>query len=600
MADLKGTNVAAPIVPFTTDDKYATHDAEYGKGGYRSIGTIALRDAIPADRKAEGMIVRVQADKKEYVWEGGAWKIWKPASVDVPTKLSQLTEDDASRHYTKGEKDKLAGIEANATRVTVDAALSPTSMNPVQNKIIKAAIDACNTSIGGVSGQVSGLTPKVDALVADNTTNKNNIGTLQTQLGPIKTAWDKRNGANGLAQVDGSGKLPASLLPAGYDNIDMLENFVTTNPSAGMTAGQKWYNSATKKILKAVSATAVVISDPIGDDLVYINKSTNKSYRWTGADMTVIGDGSGVALGTTASTAFRADYGYVLYNEYGVAARKAEYQKAYDFFRNIGVPSNAPYIKGMAIREGDVTPDAVHLHYDIGYYTGADQDSDSVDIPAATSLRAGVMTADMFKALQEIELATFPLELTLSGGGTFETGSGTTNAISIVVKKKGVDITSSSTIAVTSSPNIAGTLSSDKKTWTPSASIRANTTVTVKATYGSQTITKTVDYTFKFKKYWGESSKATLANADILALGGSTWADSKDMPPTNFYCTGGKYPYYVVPLALYPVDFWVGGLKNTDVISESIIVTNASGGISGYMVLRLANIQTGLLTIDFK
>jgi hypothetical protein len=37
MANIQGTNVAAPVVPFTTEDIYATHDAKYGKGGYRSV-----------------------------------------------------------------------------------------------------------------------------------------------------------------------------------------------------------------------------------------------------------------------------------------------------------------------------------------------------------------------------------------------------------------------------------------------------------------------------------------------------------------------------------------------------------------------------------
>ena len=40
MTALKGTNVAASIVPFTDLDKYATHEAKYGKSGYRTINTI--------------------------------------------------------------------------------------------------------------------------------------------------------------------------------------------------------------------------------------------------------------------------------------------------------------------------------------------------------------------------------------------------------------------------------------------------------------------------------------------------------------------------------------------------------------------------------
>ena len=63
MADIKGTNVASKIVPYTTSDNYATHDEEYGRGGYRAVNTVAEMNAIPADRRKEGMLVYVKNDK---------------------------------------------------------------------------------------------------------------------------------------------------------------------------------------------------------------------------------------------------------------------------------------------------------------------------------------------------------------------------------------------------------------------------------------------------------------------------------------------------------------------------------------------------------
>lgn len=63
MADIKGTNVASKIVPCTTSDNYATHDEEYGRGGYRTVNTVAEMNAISADRRKEGMLVYVKNDK---------------------------------------------------------------------------------------------------------------------------------------------------------------------------------------------------------------------------------------------------------------------------------------------------------------------------------------------------------------------------------------------------------------------------------------------------------------------------------------------------------------------------------------------------------
>lgn len=68
-----GTNVAAPLVPFTTADTYATHYAKYGKGGYRSVSNISERNAIPEARREEGMLTWVISENKLYQLRGGYW-----------------------------------------------------------------------------------------------------------------------------------------------------------------------------------------------------------------------------------------------------------------------------------------------------------------------------------------------------------------------------------------------------------------------------------------------------------------------------------------------------------------------------------------------
>ena len=63
MADINGTNVASKIVPYTTADEYATHDEQYGVGGYRTVDSVSEMNAIPAARRKEGMLVNVKGDK---------------------------------------------------------------------------------------------------------------------------------------------------------------------------------------------------------------------------------------------------------------------------------------------------------------------------------------------------------------------------------------------------------------------------------------------------------------------------------------------------------------------------------------------------------
>lgn len=677
MAELKGTQVAAIVVPFTDADKYATHDAEYGKGGFRSVETIAKRDAIPTERKAEGMVVRVNDTGLHYYWNGSAWTEWLPkgtmlvdAMFDIystnPVQNKVITTR-INEHAAKFD-DIYSKIE-NIPTITIDAALSTTSTNPVQNKVITAKTQAIEVSVANLTSIVNEIPiitvdtvwnatsnnpasskaiestispirttansanakaeaaiPKswIDSSIDGTETSNNSVPgskaivdyvktqrsaidiSLNTVTGRLNTieSWKDTIGtkgaANGVASLDSGGKIPASQLPAGYDNVDMLQSFVTTNPSSNMRIGQKFYNTTTKKIFTATSATTGVETAVEGGDKIYINITENKSYRWTGATMVAVGDGSGVALGTTSSTAFRGDYGNTLYTNFGSGTNLQGTKDARDFFYNMSLFNsleNTSILKDLVVQ-----PEAnfVRLQNDIVYLIGEVNTGDGYDIPAATTTKAGVMTADMYKTLQEIELATFPLSLTASGGGTFEVGSSNKNAIGIIVTRKGTDVTSSSTITVTASGSVTGSLSSDKKTWTPSTNISSNTSVAVKATYGSQNATKTVNYTFKYKKYWGTSTSASLTSSQVIALEGSTWADSKSMGATTFDCTGGKYVYYAIPDVLGTPEFWVGGLKNTDINVGNITVINASGGSARYLIMRLSNIQTGVLSVEFK
>ena len=45
---------------------------------------------------------------------------------------------------------------------------------------------------------------------------------------------------------------------------------------------------------------------------------------------------------------------------------------------------------------------------------------------------------------------------------------------------------------------------------------------------------------------------------------------------------------------------WIGGLKNTDFTASEINLTNESGVKNDYIIVRLNNIQTGVIYIEFK
>lgn len=592
MAELKGTQVAAIVVPFTDADKYATHDAEYGKGGFRSVETIALRDAIPTERKTKGMVVRVNETGLHYYWNGSAWTEWLPKGTMLVDAMFDINSTNPvqnkvittriNEHAAKFD-DIYSKIE-NIPIITVDTVWNATSNNPASSKAIESTISPIRTTANSANS-------KADSALRSINSVSGRVTTLETW----KNGIGNKNQANGVAGLDASGKISASQLPAGYDNVDKLVAFVANAPTSGMTIGQKWYITSTKKIFTATSATSGSSSTPIGNDMIYIDQNANKSYYWSGTDMVNIGSGNALALGLTHSTAFYGDFGNILYTNFGTGTKLTGTQDARDFFIN---KEGKEFIQSIIVSRDTTKVNLSAFGYDF------DLVSRNVKqiIPAADAGNAGVMTADMYKTLQEIEKAVFQLELSVvpSSDQTFEVGSDYTPTISLLVKRKGTNITQSASISVVGNPSLSGTLSSDHQQWVPSKAVSVNQKLTITATYNGQSVSKVYNIYFKYKKYWGTSTSASLTSSQVIALAGSTWADSKAMGATTFDCTGGKYVYYVIPSSLGTPEFWVGGLKNTDVVTTSATVTNASGGSATYSIIRLANIQTGVLSVEFK
>lgn len=67
MADIQGTNVAAAVAPFSTADKFPTHYAKYGHGGWREVATYSELADISSERREEGMGVFVVDEQALYV-----------------------------------------------------------------------------------------------------------------------------------------------------------------------------------------------------------------------------------------------------------------------------------------------------------------------------------------------------------------------------------------------------------------------------------------------------------------------------------------------------------------------------------------------------
>ena len=108
MAEILGKiNLTGTIAPTDTLDVYPTHEAKYGHGGYREVADNTERDAIPTDRRSNGMIVFVQSSGIEYRLDSGLtnsdWVIVSSSSGGVNISgntTDDLTEGSGNLYYT--------------------------------------------------------------------------------------------------------------------------------------------------------------------------------------------------------------------------------------------------------------------------------------------------------------------------------------------------------------------------------------------------------------------------------------------------------------------------------------------------------------------
>lgn len=209
----KGINVSAPIVPYTDQDTYPTHEAIYGKGGWKSVRTIEDLKAIPKERLEDGCIVRVVESSSssesavEFYYDSsikdGAsipssitdpierevypYKFRKWAPGYLPTKLSDLENDMAfiaEVHNTEENGDYVYLDPNNAD-----------DKNAIEKILVGRARGIYQELALAFLNKNSSTTVKVD-------TNEDGVVDGNDNSIPI----------HGLVTVDDTGKIPNDLL----------------------------------------------------------------------------------------------------------------------------------------------------------------------------------------------------------------------------------------------------------------------------------------------------------------------------------------------------------------------------------------------------
>ena len=257
----------------------------------------------------------------------GLTHLWSIIKAQLGNKVDKEAGKVLSTNdYTTAEKNKLAGIATGANKTVVDSSLSSSSTNPVQNKVVNSAISNLNALVGNTA--------------------------VSTQISNAITA--QKGAASGLATLDESGKILSTQLPSYVD--DVLEGYLSSS-----------------KFYKTKASDGTYSNEMTGETgKIYVDLNTNKTYRWSGSAFVVISET--LALGETASTAYRGDRG----------------KTAYDHAAAKGAAFNSGLYKITTNAQGHVTAATAVAKADI---TGLGIPAQDTTYSAATTSKNGLMSS---------------------------------------------------------------------------------------------------------------------------------------------------------------------------------------------------------------
>lgn len=453
-----------------------------------------------SDRKAADQVLQQNIDAES--------QARTQADSQIRTDLSKKIEDEAtartqadiqlSQRIDQEVIDRKAEDEKLSQRITKESQGHTEAIEGLQAKVTKNTQD--------ITAEVNRATAKENEIAQNLATETQNRSDADTAMqASIKKVDDDLQGfkktkdqANGLASLDGNGKIKPEQLPEGaaYNvmGIEKQVNLLSDRDSVpDMEVGNRLYVLEDKKIYtKTIDGWDAGIEPK--EDVIYNfrradeNGRTNITKRWDGKDMTVISET--VVLGETQGTAYEGSKGKLLKNRI-------------DSLPN-SVVSEVTLYKPNAFEENPVKKNKVGIN--VKRYEKKPQHeewefkaSTEYDIPVASledGGHGGLMSYEDKVLLQKLAASVFPLTLTVTGGGVYRKTTTQTVTVNWSLKQ-GPDAVTPDTLKINNEP-IEVSLTSKQF-----PGITVNTTFRVEATKEGVTKTGSVSAVFVNPSYFG-------------------------------------------------------------------------------------------------
>lgn len=453
-----------------------------------------------SDRKAADQVLQQNIDAES--------QARTQADSQIRTDLSKKIEDEATARTQADTQitqkldqeiiDRKAEDEKLSQRITEESQGHTEAIEDLQAKVSKNTQD--------ITAEVNRATAKENEIAQNLATETQNRSDADSAMqASIKKVGDDltkfkatKDQANGLASLDGKGKIKPEQLPEGaiYSvmGIEKQVNLLSDRDSVpDMEVGDRLYVLEDKKIYtKTVDGWDNGIEPK--EDVIYNFRRadeegrTNITKRWDGKDMTVISET--VVLGETQGTAYEGSKGKLL--KYRI-----------DSLPN-SVVSEVTLYKPNDFGKSQVRRDKVGIN--VKRYEKSPQheewefkDSTEYDIPVA-SLEdggyGGLMSYEDKVLLQKLAASVFPLTLTVTGGGVYRKTTTQTVTVNWSLKQ-GPDIVTPDSLKINDEP-IGVSLTSKQF-----PGITVNTTFIVEATKEGVTKTGSVSAVFVNPSYFG-------------------------------------------------------------------------------------------------